>query len=67
VPKKKTFPLHGSVSCLTIHDTWVPSPDSCRLPATEQGGAAPYKKSAPRIAARPDSGLLFDQPIGTGT
>jgi hypothetical protein len=24
VPKKKTFPLHGSVSCLTVHDTWVP-------------------------------------------
>jgi len=28
---------------------------------------APYEKNAPRYAARPYTGLLFDQPIGTGT
>jgi hypothetical protein len=28
---------------------------------------SPFEKNAPRFAARPDTGLLFDQPIGTGT
>jgi hypothetical protein len=70
VLRKKTFPLHGSVSGLTVRDTWLPLGVARWLSFAGDGAGcrrALPKKSAPRFAARPDTGLPFDQPIGTGT
>jgi hypothetical protein len=61
--------LHESVSGLTVHDTWLPLGVARWLSFAGDGAGrrSASQKSAPRIAARPDTGLLFDQPIGTGT